>query len=226
MQGRDLDVVDAVRRREVVPGVPASARRYHHGGDRRARVVVDQPRLVLRHVVRRRERLHVERRLRRIRHVDVHEGHERFDLDAVLWKRFARREILHGKGGGRQRGTRARLTDGFVPRHVEHVSAAVRVILPDREVLQAIRGALVRGAGERARHVEVFGRGVAGVPVQLHVPARVLVVIGDVLVTRDQPCIRTKSVTLTRWATGILIVGRQPSWRRQEPTQGLPYCEN
>lgn len=85
MQGRDPDVIDAVRRREVVPHVTAVlARGYHHGGDRRAGVVVDQPGLVLRHVVRRRERLHVERRIRRIRHVDVHEGRERLDLDAIL----------------------------------------------------------------------------------------------------------------------------------------------
>lgn len=97
-------------------------------------------------------------------------------------ERDSREERFYDAEGGR---ISEKLTDGFVPRYVEHVSTAVRVILPDREVLQAIRGALVRGAGERARHVEVVGRGVAGVPVQFHVPARVLVVIGDVLVTRD-----------------------------------------
>lgn len=89
MQGRDFDVIGAVRCGEVVPHMAAIlVRGNDHGGDRRLRVVVDQPRLVLRHVVRRRKRLYVQRRIRRIRHVNVYEGRERFDLDAILWKRY------------------------------------------------------------------------------------------------------------------------------------------
>lgn len=91
MQGRDFDVIGAVQCREVVPHMPAVlVRGNDHSGDRRFRVIIDQPRLVLRHVVRRRKRLYVQGRIRRIRHVNVHEGHERFDVDAILWKKLSR----------------------------------------------------------------------------------------------------------------------------------------
>lgn len=90
MQGRDFDAIDAVRRREVVPYVPAVfVREDDRADDRRPCVVADQPHLVRRHVVHRRERLYVQRQIRRIRHVDVCKGREVLDLDTILWKRFA-----------------------------------------------------------------------------------------------------------------------------------------
>lgn len=69
--------------------------------------------------------------------------------------------------------------------HVKYVFSVVYVIISGREVLQAIRCALVRSTCERARYVEIFGHGVAGVPVQLHVSARALVGVDDVLITRS-----------------------------------------
>lgn len=89
-QCRNIDVIDAVRRREVVPYVLAVfVRENDRADDGRSRVVVNQPHLVLCHVVRWWERLYVQRQIRRIRHVDVYKGRERLDLGAILWKRFA-----------------------------------------------------------------------------------------------------------------------------------------
>lgn len=84
MQGRDFDIIDAVWYREVAPYMPAIFARGNDRADDRLCVVVNQPRLVLRHVVSRRERLYVQRQIRWIRHVDVYEGRKLLDLDAIL----------------------------------------------------------------------------------------------------------------------------------------------
>jgi len=185
VQGRDFDVIDAVRCREVVPHVPAVlVRGNDHSGDRRLRVVVDQPRLVLRHVVRRRKRLYVQGRIRRIRYVNVYERRERFDVDAILWKRLSRIRTMQNSKRKRER-INEKLTDKFVLWHVKYVSSAICVFFSDCEIFQAIWGTFVHSVVEWTRHVQVFGRGVAGVSVQLYVPARVLVVVDNVLITRD-----------------------------------------
>jgi len=67
---------------------------------------------------------------------------------------------------------------------MEHVFSAVRKIFPGHEILQTIREPFVRSIEERARHVQVFGRGVARVPVQLYLPARVLVV-DNIVIARN-----------------------------------------
>lgn len=78
-----------------------------------------------------------------------------------------------------------KLTDKSVLRHVEYVFSGVRKIFPNREILQAIRGPLVPSVGEWARHVQVFGRRMAGISIQFYVPAHALVDVDDILITRD-----------------------------------------
>lgn len=86
VQRRHFEVVLAVGRGEVIPYVPPIFVRGQGHGDRRFGVVADQPGSVPGDVVPRRELLHVQRQIHRVRHVHVEEGSVSVERDAVRWK--------------------------------------------------------------------------------------------------------------------------------------------
>lgn len=86
MQRRNIDVVEAIGGWIQVNVSCDLVGGDDHRADRQSRIVVDQPDLVLRHVVARWKRLHADCQIRRSRHVDVYERREHFDIDTVLWK--------------------------------------------------------------------------------------------------------------------------------------------